>query len=107
MAQQLGNGREYGFPVCQVDGAIVKGPASVGHKYGVQIETRCSQGSLIAIHHTHPGTDNIEPSAADIREAHRLKVPVCIEIPETGEIRCYQAVSPTKCVDLSRRGMRR
>ena len=92
-------GREFGYPVCQTDSELIKGPESVGHRYGVSLQTKCSQGKPIALFHTHPGGETI-PSAADIREAYRYKLPVCIGVPETGEQQCWNPTARNCAVSL-------
>lgn len=93
------SGREIGFPVCSCEGDLERGRMSVGHRYGVNVTTTCEQGSPICIFHTHPG-GIAEPSPADIRAGWDFHLPVCIGIPETGEVRCWHSTRPDKAVAL-------
>lgn len=83
------DGREHGFAICNANGRLLRGPESVGHRYGVKVDVTCPRGSrAVGIFHTHPG-GVVEPSPADIREARRFGVPyVCQGVPETGQIGC-------------------
>ncbi|MBM3133068.1 MAG: hypothetical protein FJZ95_08575 [Chloroflexi bacterium] len=84
--------REHGFCVCQTpDGRLVKGPESVGHKYGVSVDVTCPPGArLVGMYHTHPGGVP-ELSEADLREAHRFNIPtMCVGVPDTGEVKCHR-----------------
>ena len=92
-------GREHGFVICNVDGELVRGSESVGSRYGVSLNTRCPRGTRCASFHTHPG-GVAEPSLADIREGHKHKMDICIGVPESGEVRCYRPVSPSRATPL-------
>jgi len=95
MAQQRmkGDGKEWGFTVCDKDGTLVRGPEAVGHHYGVDVPVQCPRGAKpAAIFHTHPYPPGLpEPSAADIQAAQRFRIPyLCIGQPESGKITCHR-----------------
>lgn len=92
-------GREFGYPVCTTDGELIKGPESVGHRYGVSLQTRCDVGKPVCLFHTHPGGEAV-PSPADVREAYRYKLPVCIGVPESGHQECWNPTSSRSATSL-------
>ena len=91
--QMKGDGKEWGFTVCNKDGELVKGPEAVGHHYGVDVPVRCPPGAKpAAIFHTHPFPPGLaEPSSADIQAAQRFRIPyLCIGQPESGKVTCHR-----------------
>ena len=84
---------EFGFALCKTpDGRLSRGAIGVGTTTGVQFPETCPTGmSFAGTVHSHPnsGGGSILPSAQDIREASRLKMPALCIINNT-ETQCYK-----------------
>lgn len=106
-------GVEIGMMLCRLsDGRLTRGPIGVGTATSVQFSDQCPSGSkVVGSFHTHPkeGGGSILPSAQDMKEAARLKMPaLCIANGERTS--CYnvrgvsaQQGSITRLVQLLRR----
>ena len=74
---------EFGFMLCRLpNGALTRGPIGVGTATNVQFDEHCPANTTVAGSiHSHPkeGGGSYLPSAQDMREAGRLKMPaLCI-----------------------------
>lgn len=94
-AQQANNipVQEFGAMLCRLsDGRLTRGPIGVGTATSVQFVDVCPPGSTIAgSFHSHPksGGGSPLPSAQDMREAARIKMPnLCIVTSE--KTSCYK-----------------
>lgn len=84
---------EIGLMLCRLPtGQLTRGPIGVGSATGVQFPDQCPPGSKVAgSFHTHPtsGGGSILPSAQDMREAKRIKMPVLC-IANERSTACYE-----------------
>jgi len=83
---------EIGMMLCRLPGgALTRGAIGVGSATGVQFPDTCPAPSKVAgSFHTHPssGGGSILPSAQDMREAKRVKMPVLC-IANERQTQCY------------------
>lgn len=79
---------EHGFTICSDKCRLLRGPESVGHKYGVTVDISCPEGAEpIGTYHSHPSDPTL--SEQDITEMVRLDLPVaCVGVPDNG-VKCY------------------
>ncbi|MBA7611563.1 hypothetical protein ES703_18789 [subsurface metagenome] len=80
--------REHGFTICSDKCRLLRGPESVGHKYGVTVDISCPEGAEpIGTYHSHPSDFTL--SGQDKSEMVRLGLPVaCVGVPDSG-VTCY------------------
>jgi len=83
---------EEGFTICRKGNKLIQGCQSVGDSSRhVSMRICCPNGGTpVGTYHTHPH-GSIAPSSQDIAEMKRLNLELlCIEVPETGEAKCYR-----------------
>lgn len=80
--------KEHGFTICSEKCRLLRGPESVGHKYGVTVDISCPEGAEpIGTYHSHPSDHTL--SEQDVDEMVRLGLPVaCVGVPDNG-LKCY------------------
>ena len=85
---------EVGWALCRDGlGRLTFGPRAEGGPHSVDIPVECPPGStFFALYHTHPG-GTTQPSQADLESARLFRAQaVCIEVPETGELACWENI---------------
>lgn len=89
---RMAQANEIGFALCRdASGRLAFGPQAEGGPFSVDIPVECPPGtSFFGLYHTHPGGDT-KPSLTDMASARQFGAKaICIEVPETGEMECYQ-----------------